>query len=354
MHTKSPTLVFHIGFHKTGSTSLQQFFAENETALQLQGIRFPSAAREENPRQIIHSNLPWQLLKHGKFDQSLGSLEDIAREVHIEPRAVWTVTTEGLSRLTDISSIKRCFPDADIKTIAYCRNPLYAAPSLYTEHLKFGTTKTWSDWANPANLREWFDYKKKLGPWQALSDEVALRHLTEERKVEESGLTIFEDFLGLLPVKVQTCSLNMSCSPEANTRLSVLECAALYAVNHALKTSAEAFDENNKTAIRNAVRRVVRRLFSEFLYPFTLNTSQQKKLQDILFKLGYARGATRPLDSPPEKTDEVANHYSEISASSLRKVFRRHLPRSLNVKTGKVFHFLKDVGQRPPLQHQLI
>jgi hypothetical protein len=343
LHAKKTTVVFHIGFHKTGSTSLQQFFAENEAALRVQGIRFPSATRERNPRQIIHSNLPWQLLTHGKFDPALGSLKDIARQVQTEPPAVWIVTTEGLSRLTDASLIKCYFPDANIKTIAYCRNPLHAAPSLYTEHLKFGTTKTWSCWANSANLTEWFDYENKLAPWRSFG-EVTLRHLTEDRTIEESGLSIFEDFVTLVPTVLETRDLNMSYLPKANSRLSLLECAALYAVNHALKRTAESIDEKKQTSLRNTARRVVRRVFTEFLHPFSLESSQQKQLHETLCRLHLVKGTGTPLDESGGKRNAATLAYASRRELALRKAFRRHFPSSLPVKVTKFLHFLKDAS----------
>jgi hypothetical protein len=81
MKPAQTTILFHIGFHKTGSTSLQQFFAANENALKSQGIRFPVASREPNTNQIIHSNLPWQLLKHKKYDPQLGGIKELASEI---------------------------------------------------------------------------------------------------------------------------------------------------------------------------------------------------------------------------------------------------------------------------------
>lgn len=349
MKIKQSTIIFHIGFHKTGSTSLQQYFAENEAALQIQGIRFPLAARERNPRQIIHSNLPWQLLNHGKFDSALKGIEELAQEVQARPGA-WVVTTEGLSRLADASSIKDSFPDANIKTIAYCRNPLHAAPSLYTEQLKFGATKTWSLWADSANLSEWFDYGKKLAPWRSIGSEVMLRHLTNVRQIKESGLSIFEDFVSLLPGPIETSTLNMSFRPEANSRLSLLECAALYAVNHALKKTAEQVNENQKVSFRNTARRVVRSLFPEFLHPFALSALQQNQLQETLCQLGLLTAAGHLQEDSGESIHKTIISHLNNCELDIRKVFRRSFPPSLPIKVTKFLQFLEDA--MPARLHQ--
>lgn len=61
-------IFIHIGLHKTGTTTLQRFFAHNEGVFNDHGFFFPRACRENKADQIIHSNLSWELMHHGMFD----------------------------------------------------------------------------------------------------------------------------------------------------------------------------------------------------------------------------------------------------------------------------------------------
>lgn len=79
------TLYVHIGLHKTGSTSLQNFLQLNEATLLAGGLYIPRSGRHQRELTaptIIHSHLSWQYLGRPLFD----------------PAAAWSCRGSGRDR----------------------------------------------------------------------------------------------------------------------------------------------------------------------------------------------------------------------------------------------------------------
>lgn len=341
MPTNTPRVILHIGFHKTGSTALQCFFAVNELLLRSRGVYFPRAGRGRETDRIIHSNIAWQLTGHGSFDQSLGTLGELVDEVG-SYSGTHIVSTEGFSRLDDPDKLLSAFEHCRIQVVAYQRDPLHAAPSFYTEQLKSGTAKTWEDWADDFTLDRWFNYERRLSLWRRPHVTVVSRRITEERLAEDTGLNIFADFAGIIPIDYCSLGFALPGQESDNSRISLLECAVLYATNLAISASSGSLPESQKLFIRRKARRIIRRLFPGHLTPFSLHSSQKELLRTTLRRLGLLDSAAHPN---PEREKE--NNQSSVLPdlrklrTTIQRAFSRRFPDAFPFDVERVMEFLQ-------------
>lgn len=184
-------IVFHIGLHKTGTTSLQSGFYQNQESLLAEGIYLPKSCMENSRSQIIHSNLPWQLLNHKGYMPSLGTLEDLVDEVsHVNCSNV-IITSEGLSRLKRPEELLSRFVGFNLKVLFYIRRQDIIAPSRYTEDLKFGYSHDFEVWL-ATKAKNYFNFNSIYRLWYPLVDDVIVRVLDKDRFL---GGNILNDFL---------------------------------------------------------------------------------------------------------------------------------------------------------------
>ena len=147
------TLYLHIGLHKTGSTALQSTLLKHQTKLERRGYFIPKAGRNPRPKnRIVHSNLSWEILGTPSFLTEAGGLSDAVQEIQNTEMPNCIITDEGLSRLRNPQMLTNSFPHLNIVVIAFTRNPLSAAGSLYCEHLKFGQTRIFDTWLKRASV----------------------------------------------------------------------------------------------------------------------------------------------------------------------------------------------------------
>jgi hypothetical protein len=83
--------VFHIGTHKTGTTSFQALLADNVEQFLEQGLFYPVTGRTYPRTRLFHGhhNLAWELTGDRRFRSRGGSLESLVDELeHAEPSSV--------------------------------------------------------------------------------------------------------------------------------------------------------------------------------------------------------------------------------------------------------------------------
>ncbi|MBC7739559.1 MAG: hypothetical protein H7245_20655, partial [Candidatus Saccharibacteria bacterium] len=143
-----PTLLLHIGTHKTGTKTLQSLMANNRAILAQQGFCY---ARTDRPSQRLEPH-------HGAFARAL-TLGKAAMEVERE-RLVEEVASSGCTTMV-LSSESLCDPrkrksgalsllsilmdDFDISTICICRRQDYFIESLWNQQTKLMRTKSHID-----------------------------------------------------------------------------------------------------------------------------------------------------------------------------------------------------------------
>ena len=144
----SKRVVAHVGFHKTGTTALQESFAETREELKALGVSYPDFG------QKAHHRAAWSLVGRTWGWKNRGGAQF--------PIAEWQKVTKSVKKnrgTTLISSEFFCELDeekinkfkADIKvddiTIVFTLRPLVKLlSSSYQQYLKYGLTPTYEEW----------------------------------------------------------------------------------------------------------------------------------------------------------------------------------------------------------------
>lgn len=173
-------LFLHIGFPKTGTTSLQAFLAANAAGLAARGVLYPRAGR---------------LYRHGRFDDAhygasfalgLGIYEmppdvalspDIGAEIMAEAEAAGAsrvvVSSEYFATATvpDRARIRQALSGFDLRIVCYLRRHDDALESAYAQAVKWVPNPPWRPNAESYVLHELglgtvsYDYLGVLRQW---------------------------------------------------------------------------------------------------------------------------------------------------------------------------------------------
>ncbi|TDK50897.1 hypothetical protein [Antarcticimicrobium luteum] len=196
-------LFLHIGFNKTGSTSLQKTLARNAGALAEQGILYPYDPQAPYMQRWQHAplaaavpgrTLSWLVPKKRAtlteaFPTLRGRLEHGAFETLLLSSEGFGETAMGQEK---IRWLKRQFPGFDISVIAYIRRQDAYFLSAYQEGIKAGRTRPF-DFADHADAKDLY-FGRRLAPWRAVfgSEKVIVRPF--DPQVWPEG-ELFFDFL---------------------------------------------------------------------------------------------------------------------------------------------------------------
>lgn len=142
---ESRHLIFHVGTHKTGTTSIQTMMQDNRAFFEGQGILYPVSGQVRNGGQ---HNIAWELNGDEGFDPSLGTLADLERELadsgvpdallSSEDFEFWYDDPAKLRQIADMAS--RLGMKVDV--VLVLRPVRDYVESLFKELLKHGLTQT--------------------------------------------------------------------------------------------------------------------------------------------------------------------------------------------------------------------
>lgn len=145
MPATSRHLIFHVGTHKTGTTSIQTMMQDNRDYFAAQGILFPQSGQVRNGGQ---HNIAWELNGDEGFDPSLGTLHDLEVEIanSVVPDVVltsedfefWYDEPGKLQRIADMA--QRVGLSIDV--VLVIRPVRDYVESLFKELLKHGLQQT--------------------------------------------------------------------------------------------------------------------------------------------------------------------------------------------------------------------
>ncbi|MDO5604546.1 MAG: hypothetical protein Q4G25_05215 [Paracoccus sp. (in: a-proteobacteria)] len=136
-------IIFHIGMHKTGTTTLQYSFRDYQEEFSKLGIYFPNAARIAREG---HHNLVYELISAPKLEPAKGGWEMMTEELRARPEPFILISSESLSGYRSFAEIpQRCAELARTlgrrpRVIAYLRPQPYFIESIYAQNASTGYT----------------------------------------------------------------------------------------------------------------------------------------------------------------------------------------------------------------------
>ena len=252
------TCILHIGFEKTGSTSIQAFLTGHVERLQRLGLFVPrSLARGDG--HCNHLRLPAYALRDDKLDDDvrlhfgLASEDDIAgfrtatcalleREIRARGgTGTMLLSNEHLSsRLDTADELVRLrdllggFCNA-FRIVAYLRNQADVLESLYGEAVKggFHDIDLIPDFSVPDPWigREYFEYGRTLERWADVFGQDRVEVRLFELQALRSG-DVVGDFLGCIGVDAS----RFTALPRLNERLDDRAQTFLLRLNRALRS----------------------------------------------------------------------------------------------------------------------
>lgn len=165
--SKSRTLIWHIGWHKTGTTSIQNFFKQNQRLLHRQcGLLYPSTGLHGPGHHLLAKSLwPEQPPEPAMW-----------RELAAELRSTrgWKtalISAEGL-RFADPERIRQlakelAASELGLRIVAYVRQPDKLIESLFAQELKGGHwTGSFAGYLERCRSVGEPDYSGQIGKWQ--------------------------------------------------------------------------------------------------------------------------------------------------------------------------------------------
>lgn len=134
--------ILHIGRHKTGTSALQLFLANNRDVLRNYGINYPQF---ENRR--THHDLAFQI-RDMEFDVALGK---VAMAADGCDKVI--ISSEAFSKLKDPSDTAKVIPVGETKVVLYVREYASLLASWYQQNIQSSSrTCGFSDYISVQNV----------------------------------------------------------------------------------------------------------------------------------------------------------------------------------------------------------
>jgi hypothetical protein len=184
------TLYLHIGLHKTGTSSLQNFLIRNKEALAAAGYLWPRAGSTGGG----HHNLGYELLGKPRFAPAAGGLAALAAELEGARNAI--VSSEELEflELAQVRRLREGLGDRRVRVLIYLRRQDELIASTYAQQVRMGSALgTFEEYALASLYNPRFDFTQLLARWghvfgrESLNVAVVCGETTGER--------LFADFL---------------------------------------------------------------------------------------------------------------------------------------------------------------
>jgi hypothetical protein len=131
------TLFVHVGTHKTGTTSIQNFLRYHSTRLKECGVFVPKAGTL-NPTSG-HHNIAWEIRKDPRYNARIDGIAELVEELKASNESTAVISSEDFEYLVQYPSELKAFDDRveatgfSTKYIVYFRERDSYARSLYCE-----------------------------------------------------------------------------------------------------------------------------------------------------------------------------------------------------------------------------
>lgn len=169
-----PTIVFHIGLEKTGTTSFQRFCSENHEQLLRLGVFYPVrglASNGVNHAPLAACYLPYRDLTIASRSLRADVVESLRADIaRSRPRTVLLSAEHLSSRFHDreVANLARDFADYRCQVAVVVRDHVLRLRSAYAQAIRSGSRLGFEDYCNrmlePAN--RYLRYLDTIAPWE--------------------------------------------------------------------------------------------------------------------------------------------------------------------------------------------
>ena len=166
--SKKKTIYLHIGRHKTGTSSIQNFIASYPESLSSQSLYYPETGRHGIAHHEIAAILSFKKTKNDTLKRAAiesNVISTLKAEIDSQPTDV-LISSEGLQN-SDPALVAEVFSEYQIKILVYIRNQIDYLASAYAQ-------KVWA--TNYAESMETYykdifnpDYEFFLSRWENIS-----------------------------------------------------------------------------------------------------------------------------------------------------------------------------------------
>lgn len=144
----SKKLVAHVGFHKTGTTALQESFSFNREQLKNFGISYPDTGQKAHHRAAwALAGRFWGWKNRGGAQTPISEWKKVVKSIK-KSRETTLISSEFFCEL-DEEKIRKFRSDINVEdiTIVFTLRPLVKLlSSSYQQYLKYGLTPTYEEW----------------------------------------------------------------------------------------------------------------------------------------------------------------------------------------------------------------
>lgn len=155
-------IYLHIGFGKTGTSAVQEFFFQNRGAFLRQGLDYPLIGLTP----YAHHGLA--LFQSPEMPEGVAGLyEQLVKAMRASPSDNFLLSSEQFCFLRPayVGSVKKHLAEFDVKVIFYARNQIKLIESTYLEWQKVGAQYHDNIGAFFKKTRNGFDFELRLAPW---------------------------------------------------------------------------------------------------------------------------------------------------------------------------------------------
>lgn len=243
------TLYLHIGLHKTGTSSLQNFLSRNAEALAAQGYVWPRAGLVGG----AHHNIGYELLGKGRFSPEAGGLHALLAELDGANNAI--VSSEELEflELAEVRTLRERLGERTVRVIVYLRRQDELIASTYYQQVRMGANMgTFQEYALRSFYHPRFDFSQLAARWAHVfgRENMDVRFFPRSH----SGEALIEDFLARVgladaPGVWKPNPRRLNVSPSA-AEIELLRRVIRLARKARLPTTSEALNSVQKCVSR--------------------------------------------------------------------------------------------------------
>jgi hypothetical protein len=144
-------LILHVGFHKSGTSALQESFSAQRAELVAEGVLYPNIGRKAHHRIAwALTQKPWGWKARGGETTPFKHFSKMVRLVNRSGTEKIVLSSEFFSELSpdQIQKIAGAIKGREVKVLFTLRPLVKLLASSYQQYLKYGTKADYVDWLN--------------------------------------------------------------------------------------------------------------------------------------------------------------------------------------------------------------